>query len=168
MAIMLQRHKGHHIDLAWSENDKDLTFSFRWFSHFFRLEIKEREDTRGIESLMDGAEAIHLWHLIASELFADLFEDWMRGSKRQKWDCAEPSSLNLKHYESNTGWLLRLNYQPGNRADQIREKTYKLFESGLHSETKPPTVRDDMFGKHTSKVIEHYREAKKQFHTMYR
>ena len=153
---------GHHADLSWTRDDDELPFSFRWFSHFYEIEIRDssRARTRRLESLEDGAEAVYPWHLVSSELFAELFEDWMRGSKRQRWDCTDPKSINLGANEDSTGRLVQVRLLPGMKADQIRNRAYELFESGLHTAKEKPELRADLFGKHTAEIAEQYVEAK--------
>jgi hypothetical protein len=158
------------VDLVWSGDDPEVSFSFRWFSHFYQLEIHEPQKdtareighpvTRSISTEVDAAEAVTLWNLVASELFADLFEDWMRGDKNVGWDCAEPASLNGRHHESVSGWLLAVDLLPGVRAKKVRKKTCQLFEKGLHGERERPAVREDLFEVYTSKIVEKYREAR--------
>ena len=82
---------GHHVDRVWSLDDQDVPFSFRWFSHFYRigsrLSSKHSSAERGgevgrIETERAAVDAILQWKLVSSELFANLFEDWLRGERR--------------------------------------------------------------------------------------
>lgn len=70
-------------------------FSFRWFSRFYTLVILpsriayanrafpvDDDNFRPIESDAEATDAVVLWWHASSELFADLFEDWMRGKTR--------------------------------------------------------------------------------------
>ena len=85
---------GHHVDRVWSRDDHVVLFSFRWFSWYYAVAARPaaellREwfgDTMRFTeapsgpSELDGARALPAWYLASSELFADLFEDWMQES----------------------------------------------------------------------------------------
>ena len=90
---------GHHVDLCWSHGEYKATFSTRWFSHFYAIRdasVFINEKHKG-DSETEAAAAIlaNEWHLIASELFANLFDDWMRDKYDIGWDDCEPRILNL-------------------------------------------------------------------------
>ena len=90
---------GHHVDRTWSGDNQEVVFSFRWFSHFYTLFALpsriayanlafpvDSNDFGPIESEAEAANAVLLWWQATSELFADLFEDWMRGEKKVSWN----------------------------------------------------------------------------------
>lgn len=92
---------GHHVDQTWSRDALDLGFSFRWFSHFHQLNAQPTgdfctttDDRCHTQSLLDASNAVGLWLHASRELFANLFEDWMRGDRKIPFDRCEPASLN--------------------------------------------------------------------------
>ena len=163
---------GHHVDHTWSRGDGDVGFSFRWFSHFYKLEVRSlriahagrrltvdyNDVAQPIESDTDAASAVMPWRHMAAELFANLFEDWMRGDKKVSWDVCEPSSLNSPTaqagHDSVTTTLL-----PGITAESVREKTYTLFAAGLRTVPNLPAVRSGLFGPFTDRTVGQLREV---------
>ena len=67
-ATTLFHEWGHHVDLTWSGEDDILTFSTKWFSHFFEIEMTN------LLSKQDAEALVIQWHPFASELFANLFD----------------------------------------------------------------------------------------------
>jgi hypothetical protein len=148
---------GHHVDRAWSGDDQDILFSFRWFSRFFSIRV---QGARGPLSELECADALPLWRLAASELFADLFEDWMRGGGKLPFDPCEPWSLALHAREHHPG--LEVSLLPGTRAEDVRARTFGLFPRGLRPAAAPVEVRPDFLSDHTGKMLRSLREAMRQ------
>lgn len=127
---------GHHVDRCWG--DDPFTFSCGWFSQFYRPGFRTgrglplREPGRWLEALILGLA----WRLASSELFADLFEDWMRGDKRVAWDCCEMEMDALA--PSVADLVLGAELVSGVTAAAVRAQTYALFEPGIRS--RPPAV----------------------------
>lgn len=161
---------GHFVDRSWSKGDQEVTFSFRWFSHFYELGIRpspfarvdqsgllEYDDPGPIESSKSAAaNAIVPWTHLSSELFADLFEDWMRGEKKVGWDHCEPDSLNTNLRDNP---ILRISLFPGVRPEDVRAKTYALFATGIRPAPDLPPVRSDLFGPQTSEMVDRLRDV---------
>ena len=103
------------------------------------------------------ANAILLWWHTSSELFADLFEDWMRGEKKIGWDRCEPKSLNASAARGYP--LVRIALLPGVEPDDVRAETYALFTAGTRSATDLPPVRSDLFGANTDEMVDHFRDV---------
>jgi hypothetical protein len=72
---------GHHVDRTWSGDSQEILFSFRWLSRFYRLGVRPsivaHDELRPIESDAYASDAVVVWWHASSELFADLFEDWI-------------------------------------------------------------------------------------------
>jgi len=145
-ATTLFHEWGHHVDLTWSGNDDIVTFSTRWFSHFFEI-----QKTRAL-SKSDAAELIVQWRSFASELFADLFDDWMRGDKKPEEDCRDPQHQ-------------RTDLLDGITSSDVREKTYALFEMGLNRQIDRSKVRPDLVGQHTMAVMTELRKVMARLRT---
>ena len=101
-ATTLFHEWGHHVDHLWSGHDNIVHFSVRWFSHFYevrrrapagRASTRQMEPGRTIKTEADAVDVVVEWRRFASELFAMLFEDWMRGAKRFSVDSCDPQNL---------------------------------------------------------------------------
>ncbi|MBI2377727.1 MAG: hypothetical protein HYV07_27240 [Deltaproteobacteria bacterium] len=149
---------GHHVDHVWSREERAILFSFRWFSRFYWVSVRPRTLVAGelhrgapgpIRTEEDATTAALVWGRSASELFADLFEDWVRAEGRCSFDCCDPSLLNGTGTEGSA----RLELLPGADADTVRETTYALFREGLGGAIQLPEVRGDLFGEHTAMIL---------------
>ncbi len=162
---------GHYVDRSWSGNDQEIKFSFRWLSRFYQLGIRPSgiahadqgvllgyDELRPIESWdVHAANAALLWWHASSELFADLFEDWMRGEKKVSWDQCEPRSLNSCRVHEDP--LVRIVLAPGVSLENVRTETYALFAAGMRSAIALPPVRIDLFGANTDEMVNHFRDG---------
>jgi hypothetical protein len=161
---------GHHVDRTWSADTDEVCFSFRWFSRFYELGVRaspvvtadyhfhaDREHVRPIECDTDAADAAVVWWHASSELFANLFEDWMRGEKRVTWDQCEPKSLNSPHAHFHPS--VKISLLPGVRAAEVRTETYRLFMSGIRFAAELPIVRPGAFGPNTDETVERLRDV---------
>ena len=162
---------GHYVDRSWSGDDQEVTFSFRWFSRFYQLGIQssriahadqgfllDSDDLRPIESWdVHAANAVLLWWHASSELFADLFEDWMRGEKKVSWDHSEPTSLNLSRVHDDPPVKIAL--LPEVSPEDVRAETYALFAAGMRCAIALPPVRTDLFGANTDEMVDHFRDG---------
>lgn len=161
---------GHHVDRTWSGDDQEISFSFRWLSRFYRLCVRpsgsaranhgfpvEHDELRPIESKVDASKAVVVWWQASSELFADLFEDWMRGEKKVAWDQCEPKSLNAPEPRGDA--FVRIALVPGMRAEDVRAETYSRFTAGIRSAADLPPVRPGLFGGNTDEIVGHLRDV---------
>jgi len=157
---------GHHVDRTWSGDDQDVGFSFRWFSRFYQLlwvpvsrtDCGSRTDAlaaRPIESELEAASAIVPWQHASSELFANLFEDWMRGEKKVDWDECEPENLNRSVSDGHPS--VRIARLPQSHLEAVRAETYRLFTSGIRRTIDQPPVRSGLFGDNTDETIDRLR-----------
>jgi hypothetical protein len=147
---------GHHVDRTWSGESQDIGFSFRWFSRFYQVEARtSRIIATGHEP--DAADAVVLWWHASSELFANLFEDWMRADKKTAWDECEPDSLNRSASHGNHS--VRIALRPQISVEAIRADTYRLFKSGLRTPAELPPVRQGLFGENTDELVDRLREV---------
>jgi len=155
---------GHHIDRIWSSESQEVLFSFRWFSRFYKLGIRPSDavemysrfpvdfrDIRPIDSELDAANAILAWWHVASELLADLFEDWMRGEKKVAWDQCDPKSLNSAKAHGDS--VVTTALLPGVEAKDVRAETYTLFSGGLRGQIDVPPVRPGLLGLNTDEIV---------------
>ena len=164
---------GHHVDRVWSRGDRAVLFSFRWLSQFYELSVRHppadlltelRHWPVGpIGSPANAATAATVWWRAASELFADLFEDWMRGKGRVSWDCCEPAHLN--GFGNNDLGQARIDLLPDTGPDMVREAAYALFEKGPRGGGGLPEVRGDLFGEHTDSTLAGLARAMDQVHS---
>ena len=158
---------GHYVDRSWSGNNEQIAFSFRWFSRFYKLAVcpprthdnrnlrPTYDEVRPIESLdIRAADAILQWWHTSSELFADLFEDWMRAEKKVSWDQCEPKSLNLS--QARYCPLVRIALLPGLEPEDVRAETYALFAAPERSAIDLPPVRPSLFGEDTDVMVDHF------------
>ena len=156
---------GHHVDRTWSRDNQQILFSFRWLSRFYRLGVRpsdvdhadrgtpvNHDELHTIESDLHVSDAVVVWWHVSSELFADLFEDWMRGKKKVSWDHCEPNCVNA---DSGGHPLVRVALLPGVRTQDVRAETYRLFTAGIRSETDLPPVRPGLFGANTDEIVGH-------------
>ena len=162
---------GHHVDRSWSGDNQEVVFSFRWLSRFYKLGIRPSRiahadhgirvdygDIRPIESSdVDAANAVVLWWHASSELFADLFEDWMRAEKKIGWDQCEPKSLNASAARDYP--FVRVALLPGVGREDVRAETYALFTAGIRSTTDLLPVRPGLFGANTDEVLGRFRDV---------
>ena len=161
---------GHHVDRTWSGDNQEVFFSFRWLSRFYQLCARpsrithanhgfpvDCDDIRPIESDVHAANAVVVWWHASSELFADLFEDWMRAEKRVGWDQCEPKSLSASEARGHPS--LRIALLTGVRAEDVRTETYRLFTAGIRSVADLPPVRPGLFGANTDEMVGHLRDA---------
>jgi hypothetical protein len=140
---------GHHVDRTWSRDDREVIFSFRWLSRFYALSIVERD--------VHATDAVVLWWQASSELFADLFEDWMRGEKKVAWNQCEPEHLNRCGPRGNP--LATIALLPGVGVEDVRAQTYRLFTAGIRAVARLPPVPPGLFGDNTDEIIGHLRVA---------
>jgi hypothetical protein len=161
---------GHHVDRSWSGHQQ-ITFSYRWFSHFYKLSVRpsgiakadgdvplDNDEDQPIESWdIHAADALVAWWHVSSELFADLFEDWMRGEKKIGSDPCQPDSLNAS---TRAHPSVRVFLLPGVGPEDVRAKTYALFAAGIKSAPDLPPVRPDLFGQHTAEMIDRFRNVR--------
>ncbi len=147
----LQHEWGHHVDFCWSGNDEAMLFSTRWFSHFYVIPTASAfvSANHGLDDPMieDAVVLANEWYAIMVELFAELFDDWMRGSVTV--DYCEPAQLN-RRMEAQT---LKVEFLHGVTAAVVREKTYATFEMGLTGPAHTPEIRTDLLGRHTKNVF---------------
>ena len=161
---------GHHVDHSWSRNNQEVVFSFRWLSRFYKLGVwpsriahadhglpADDGDIRPIESDADANNAVLLWWHASSELFANLFEDWMREEKKVGWDQCEPESLNASEPRGHP--LVRISLLLGVGADDVRAETYAIFAAGIRSAAELPPVRPGLFGTNTDEIVGRFRNA---------
>jgi hypothetical protein len=162
---------GHHVDRTWSGNNQEISFSFGWLSRFYRLGVRPSnvahaahgssvdhdEEVRPIESDAHASEAVVAWWHVSSELFADLFEDWMRGEKKVGWDHCEPNSLNVS---ARRRPFVRVALLPRVRSEDVRAETYRLFTAGIRSAADLPPVRPGLLGANTDEVVGHLRDVR--------
>ncbi|MCZ7583325.1 MAG: hypothetical protein M5R36_08325 [Deltaproteobacteria bacterium] len=87
------------------------------------------------------------WHAVMVELFADLFDDWMRGYLTV--DHCEPTQLNRRM----DAQILKVDFLPGVTAAIVREKIYAQFETGLKGPASIPEIRSDILGRHTEHAL---------------
>jgi len=156
---------GHHVDHCWSRLDYDVPFSFRWFSHFYQVShppspffatepSDEGSATPAMTSLRVATVAPQ-WRGVASELFADLFEYWMRGGRGITPDLCAPA--NLDHRACFEPPFIRLDLRPGVSIGEVRTRTLDIFEGGLRLGRNPPEVREDLFGVQTAGLLNRIR-----------
>jgi hypothetical protein len=165
--MILFHEWGHHVDIVWSQSDPDVPFSFRWFSHLYQLAYRAPgglgapdadNSTDGSQlTMLHAADLVPQWKLVASELFANLFEDWMREPKRCAWDACDPALLD--HRSNDSACSVRLDLFPGVSVELIRRRSYALFEHGLHPGPKSPTVRPEFLGPQTAELVVMLRTA---------
>jgi hypothetical protein len=161
---------GHYVDRYWSGDSQEVVFSFRWLSRFYELGIQslrmayadhgfpvDHGETRPIQSDVDAAGAAVLWWHASSELFANLFEDWMRGDKKVGWDQCDPKSLNA--FEARGHPCVKIALLPGVAAEDVRAETYALFKAGIRSATDLPPVRSGLFGASTDEIVDRFRDV---------
>jgi hypothetical protein len=115
------------------------------------------DDIQPIKSDVHAANAVVVWWHVSSELFADLFEDWMRAEKKVSWDQCEPQSLNLPGSRGDPS--VRIALLPGVRADDVRAETYALFTAGIRSAADLLPVRPGLFGANTGEMVGHLRDV---------
>jgi hypothetical protein len=167
-AATLFHEWGHHLDHLWSGDDHTVHFSVRWFSRFYEVARclpagwpragAEPDRTPAADlTLMGVTDLVLEWRSFAAELFASLFEDWMRGDQRFAVDLCEPG--NSDGLYSTGARLMEVRFLPGAGPAVVRENTYALFERGQGSAPELPDVRAELFGAHTSVVISALREA---------
>ena len=154
---------GHHVDFCWSGKDHLATFSVRWFSKFYRvsnlgvLADADRLDQSGAEY---AALIANGWFYLATELFADLFEDWMKDNIEAGWDNCEPSNLNLDSHRQDH--ITQVDLLEGISAAEVREKTYALIAMGLKGPSKIPKIRRNFFGRYTYGALNRLRDARER------
>jgi len=98
------------------------------------------------------------WRSVSSELFANLFEDWMRGDRRVAWVRCDSSTINWG-VDGHPGSRVRVDLLPEASAGSVRERAYALFEQGLDQRLVPPPVRKDLFGPCTAHTLDVLRSA---------
>lgn len=147
----LHHEWGHHVDFCWSGHDEAMLFSTRWFSHLYTLPdaMTFASESNGLDAPKTEAAVIlaNEWHAVMAEVFADLFDDWMRGSVTV--DHCEPAQLNRRM----DAQILKVEFLPGVTAAIVREKTYAQFETGLRGPASIPEVRPDLLGRHTEHAL---------------
>jgi len=162
-ATTLFHEWGHHVDHLWSGHDNIVHFSVRWFSHFYevrrralagRASRRQMQPGRTIKTEADAVDVVVEWRRFASELFAMLFEDWMRGAKRFSVDSCDPQNLL-----SREAIFMKLAFLSSVSSDDVRHKTYALFEAAHASSAELPEMRDGFLGHHTFAVLDSLRRA---------
>jgi hypothetical protein len=108
-------------------------------------------DSRPIGSHADAGDAVLVWRLASSELFANLFEDWMRGDKMVGWDECEPECL--KRHVPPGHPPVKIALLPSARVEEVRAETYRLFTSGIRRSVDIPSVRPGLFGDYTDEIV---------------
>jgi len=141
---------GHRVDRRWTPEHQGVNFSFLWFSHFYRVSAAPFEDFAWLPDPEEdhATKLLPHWALTASELWADLFEDWMRGDKRVAWDNCKPEYMRRQ-----SG--LKVEVLPGITVAQVRAETYQLFGRGFEPAPDQPEVRPDFVGEHTATALGH-------------
>jgi len=163
-ATTLFHEWGHHVDLCWSRDDHTIIFSTKWFSHFYEIRQcdappKVRERNHGSnDPEPEGDAPIVIWHRFASELFADLFDEWMRGDKNPNLDCCH-AGIRTRFPELDTRFI-RIDVLKDRGFSEIREKTYALFTKGLKGPEVVPDLRSDFFGRGTEMTVHRFRVAR--------
>lgn len=154
---------GHHVDFCWSEGESLATFSMRWFSQFYEITnlgpllTADRLDGPSKEHAIAIASG---WIYLASELFADLFNEWMQDKTGVDSISCDPHILNISSYRQDH--ITRIDFLKGTGAADIREKTYALFTMGMKGPDTPTELRRDIFGRHTYGSLNKLRDAKDQ------
>ena len=143
-------------------DDQDVGFSFRWFSRFYQLGERasrdlstDNADVGLLESNADAANAVLAWWHASSELFANLFEDWMRGDKMVGWDECEPESLSRSVPSGHPS--VRIALLPDVAVETVRAETYRLFTGGIRRAVDQPPVRPGLFGDSTDESVNRLR-----------
>ena len=174
-AMTLYHEWGHYVDRRWSQPDQEIRFSFRWFSAFYAFyRIRPRvlqpwpchlvhlakPATAAPTPELDAADAALTWYRVSSELFANLFEDWMRGKVRVSWDHCHPDWLD----EHNLGGSaitasVDLDLLADVTVEEVRARTYDLFARGLRAPAVLPPVRDGFLGPSTATTLGRLRRA---------
>ena len=83
-----------------------------------------------------------------------LFEDWMRGAKRFSVDSCDPQNLLPRE-----AIFMKLAFLSSVRSDDVRQKTYALFEAEHASSAELPEMRDGFLGHHTFAVLDSLHRA---------
>ena len=154
---------GHHVDFCWSGTDYLTTFSVRWFSQFYgvsNLGVLATADRLDRPASEHAALIAAGWFYLATEIFADLFEDWMRDKTEQGWDDCYPKKMNIGSHRQDH--ITQVEFLKGANATDVREKTYALFAMGLKRLGEIPELRHDLFGRHTYGALKKLRDAKEQ------
>ena len=155
--LSLYHEWGHHVDHVWSHGDQEVLFSFRWLSRFYELGVAScRPRPAGaalqpIVTMGDACDAVRLWWKVSSELFAELFEQWMRGTKKVAWDIADPAHLMLPHDGACSP--VGVAFLSPFASEDVHSQTNALFAGGLGSVSALPALRGDLFGAQTAKVV---------------
>ncbi len=163
-ATTLLHEWGHHVDLCWSGNDHTMIFSTKWFSHFYEIRQSDappnaREQNHSSnDSDQVGDAPIVVWHRFASELFADLFDEWMRGDQKSTLDCCH-DDLWTRFPELNTRFI-RIDLLKDGGFSEVREQTYALFAKGMKGLDVFPDLRSDFFGRGTELIVHRFRVAR--------
>ena len=158
---LLYHEWGHHVDFFWSKDAYPMLFSTCWFSHFYKIEFSDSfrsflsRNQSSTDPSPDILECAVEWHLVTSELFAQLFEDWI--SDKELAASCDPSSLN--DHGLTDAQFLKFEFQDGINSSVVREKTYSLFNLGLKGPDHVPKIRPDLFGSGTSIALAHLKEA---------
>jgi hypothetical protein len=111
---------------------------------------------RGAEAA-DWPDVLPVWCLTASELFAELFETWMRGEDRMPLDVCDPRLLACRGDSLEP--RREVEFLPGADSARVRRETFRLFEAGLRSMPEPPPVRPELFGESTERALGALRSA---------
>ena len=104
-----------------------------------------------IDSDLDAGNAVAAWWHASSELFANMFEDSMRGQKKVRWDECEPENLNRTAGCGHPSVVITL--LPEVRVEDVRAETYALFTPGIRSTIDLPPIRPGLFGPNTDKLM---------------
>jgi len=92
-----------------------------------RPPLHARRSGRPPEAELDATLFVLVWRSVSSELFANLFEDWMRGDR---------STINWG-VGGHPGSSVRVDLLPEASAGSVREQAYVLFEQGLDQRLVP-------------------------------
>ncbi|MDP8257102.1 MAG: hypothetical protein P9M14_15250 [Candidatus Alcyoniella australis] len=119
---------GHHVDFCWSGNYHLAIFSVRWFSQFYHvsnLGVLLTADRLDRPAAEHEALIANGWFHLATELFADLFEDWMQDKPDAGWGHCDPVKMNINSHRQDH--ITQIELLEDVSAADVREKTNALL-----------------------------------------